>query len=67
MGDQGSQGNSSIVAGQVSAEQAGVGEHGGGWHHQATETASAQVTIKYNQWKLLYRLDMEKQMERHQE
>lgn len=48
----------------MSAEQAGVGERGGGWHHQAAKTASAQVTIKYNQWKLQYRIDMEKQMEK---
>lgn len=39
--------------------------------HQAAETASAwvstQVSIKYNQWKLQRQLDVEKQMDRHQE
>lgn len=44
----------------MSAKQTGVGEHVGGWHHQAAETASVQVTIKYNQWKLQYRTNMEK-------
>lgn len=43
----------------------------GGEPHQAVETASAwvstQVSIKYNQWKLQWQLDVEKQMDRHQE
>lgn len=67
MGARGSQGNGSTAARQVSTEQAGVREHGGGWHHQAAEAASAEVTTKYNQWKLQYRLDVKKQMDRHQE
>jgi hypothetical protein len=43
------------------------GSQGGTRHHQAAETASVQVTIKYNQRKLQYRLDVEKWMDRHQE
>lgn len=43
----------------------------GGEPHQAAETVSAwvstQVSIKYNQWKLQWQLDVEKQMDRHQE
>lgn len=61
--DRGSESHKTVAAwqaGQVSAKQTGVGEHGGGWHHQAAETASVQVTIKYNQWKSQYRTDMKK-------